>query len=87
MTKKMEDKRSLSSWRNHPEDYIVIREQLEMTSGQMAFGFHVVDVVQRMSHIIDDRPRLQALVEEMTSNGVRVVTMDEAMKILYPNRP
>ena len=73
---------SFTNWRDHPQDYIVAQD--EPVPGQPVF--HIFDVTHSLSIIIEEQSVVRPIVQEMVALGVRVVSIDEAIQILHPNR-
>jgi hypothetical protein len=78
---------TLKDWRSHPQDYIVICNTLNAVDGEGVVGYHIFNITAGISHIIESQSMVRKLAQEMLDAGVRLVTMDEAMRIIYRDRP
>lgn len=78
---------SLSDWRNNPnpDDFIIAKEIHEI-DGEYVEAYHIFNIVRRLSHIIESQSVVREIVTEMSKAGVKVVTMEEALQILYGDR-
>ena len=71
-------------WKEHPQDFIVILVKAKRESGDEVTGYHIVDIKRSISHIIEDDNVVTALAKEMIEAGVKVVSMQEASKLIHP---
>ena len=76
----------VKTWRDNPDDYIVIYNTLQI-SGEEKIVYHIYNTRKGLSYLIEKQSLVRALAQEMIDSGVKLVNMDEARKIIRPNRP
>jgi hypothetical protein len=80
----MEGLFSSELWRKNLEEYIVISAELTDAQGDKIHAYHIVNAVKMISHIIESKSEVDKIAARMIEAGVRVVPLDEALRILYP---
>lgn len=76
---------SLENWREHIEDFVLIRNTLEYASGKKMVSYLIVEFKPKTYfYTIENEARNKALAEAMIAAGVRVVSHKEWLKSAHP---
>jgi hypothetical protein len=77
---------SLQLWRTHPQDYVVICRSRGSTEGE-GLAYQIVNLSKKLTHTIENQATARKLAQEMLDAVVRLVTLEEARRLIGQGTP